>query len=497
MIPLFVIARTRSTHTKKHNVHRLPLFFALIAFVALMPLAGTAQPRPFGNTDPAAQTLFMTLDECVAYALQSRLAVQEARLDIRSADQDVRTILAAAHPQLALNWDLNWFLEIPSQALPAVFVNPNASPDEFVAVKFGTEYVTSVGAQLNQLILDATFFIGLKATRAIVELQKKSLVRSETDAVAEVSKAYYTVLVTRERTRLLDYNIVQIEKLLTDSRALNTAGLVESLDTLRLRVTLNNLRTQQTNARNLSQLTVDLLKFQTGLDPRVKLVLTDSLNLEQAARDTSLTANIEIDPTQRVEYQLLDMTYTLQGYNAQRYRASYYPALYGFGNASTQAFGNQFEDLYFSNQARYFPQVLVGLTLRWNIYDGFANASRAEKARIEQRRTQLQQANFVNAVHLEAQNARTNLDNALRNLTSQRENIALAREVLRVAEVKYTEGIGSNLEVTDANTQLSTAQTNYADAILQAYIARIDLQLAAGALYTPGQYQSYEVDYTR
>jgi outer membrane protein TolC len=191
------------------------------------------------------------------------------------------------------------------------------------------------------------------------------------------------------------------------------------------------------------------------------------------------------------------MAYTLEGYNAQRYKASYYPALYAFGQARTQAFSNEFADLYFTNRARYFPQAIVGLTVQWKFYDGFANAARAERARIEQKKIQLQQANFVRGVYLEAQNARTNLQNALRNLESQRENLALAREVLRVAQVKYNEGIGSNLEVTDANTQLSTAQTNYADAILQAYLARVDLQKAAGALYTPGQYAGYEVDYSR
>src|SRR5690606_17181808 len=90
--------------------------------------------------------------------------------------------------------------------------------------------------------------------------------------------------------------------------------------------------------------------------------------------------------------------------------------------------------------------------------------------------------NLEAGIDLEVNQSKISLTNTLKTLESQRENIELAEEVARVTQIKYTSGVGSNLEVTEAETALREAQTNYYNALYEAILAQIDLQAALGIL---------------
>jgi outer membrane protein TolC len=87
---------------------------------------------------------------------------------------------------------------------------------------------------------------------------------------------------------------------------------------------------------------------------------------------------------------------------------------------------------------------------------------------------------FKDVVDLESNAARTNLKNNLKSLNNQQTNIALAQKVFDVAQKKNKEGLGSTLEILQAQTALKEAQTNYLSALYDATISKIDLQKALG-----------------
>ena len=67
-------------------------------------------------------------------------------------------------------------------------------------------------------------------------------------------------------------------------------------------------------------------------------------------------------------------------------------------------------------------------------------------------------------------------------LESRKSNMALAEEIARVSKIKFQEGVGSNLEVITAETELREAQTNYYSALYDALISKVDLDVATGTL---------------
>ena len=74
------------------------------------------------------------------------------------------------------------------------------------------------------------------------------------------------------------------------------------------------------------------------------------------------------------------------------------------------------------------------------------------------------------------------MNNSLKTLTEQAQNVKLAEEVSRIAAIKYEQGVGSNLEVVTAEAELKTAQTDYINTLFEALTAKVELQKASGTL---------------
>lgn len=85
-------------------------------------------------------------------------------------------------------------------------------------------------------------------------------------------------------------------------------------------------------------------------------------------------------------------------------------------------------------------------------------------------------------IDLQIAQASTTYQNSVQDLHAQEQNITLATNVARVTKIKYEQGVGSNLEVVQAEDDLRQAQTNYYNSLYSAAIAKVDLDKAYGKL---------------
>ena len=86
------------------------------------------------------------------------------------------------------------------------------------------------------------------------------------------------------------------------------------------------------------------------------------------------------------------------------------------------------------------------------------------------------------AGELEATMAAITYNNAYATLLVQKKNMDLAENVHKTAQIKFENGIGSNLEVVNAEADLQQAQTSYFNAVYEMLIAKIDYQKATGTI---------------
>jgi outer membrane protein TolC len=150
------------------------------------------------------------------------------------------------------------------------------------------------------------------------------------------------------------------------------------------------------------------------------------------------------------------------------------------GNARRGGAGNELGTV-FSND-NWFGSSLIGVSMSVPIFDGFSKAARIQKNRIQISQLENQKLFLKENFKNELYTAKANLRNDLSILEVQEENLTLAKEVFQIARIKYNEGIGSNLEVVEADASLIEAEINYLGALYDGLISKVNLEKALGLL---------------
>lgn len=434
-----------------------------------------------------------SLTEAIQFATDKNINVQSSRLDAVSADARIREVKGLALPQVSVGSQLTYNAIIQKFILPAGGFGGGApasstatsgnQPEkaDVTAIPFGVNFQGNVQATVNQLLFDASYKLGLKAAATLRELSQKNTTATRINVAEQVAKAYYNVLVSEERIKLLDYNIGRIDSLFKETQALNKQGFVEKIDVDRLEVQANNLKAERQNVQNLVSLSYYLLKFQMGLGINDEITLTDKIqdvNIEELERSVAFVA--PVDYTQRIEFSALQSQIQLADYDLQSVGKQYFPrvlasAAYGHNNGRNNLFD------FFTT--KWFNSAAVNLQIQVPIFDGFQKRYVAQQKKIALDKARLGSDLLRNSIDLQVKQSQITIQNSLQTLRTQKRNLDLAQEILRVTRIKYKEGVGSNIEVLNAETSSREAQTNYFASLLDFMLAKVDLDKASGKLY--------------
>ena len=430
----------------------------------------------FGQEKDSAAYAF-SIQQAVDFALQNQHDIKNARIDQEIAKKKVNEIMGMGLPQINSSFDVKDFIEIPTSLIPAQFFG--GPPGSFAAVQFGTQYQATAGLDASQLIFSGDYFLGVKASKVYVELSTKAIQRTQVEIASTVSKAYYTVLINEERMKLMDANVLRIKKAMDDTKALNTNGFVEKIDLDRLTVTYNNLLIEQEKVQRMLQLGTYLLKYQMGMNINAYLSLSDKLADVKLDVSSNVTAD-KFDYSKRVEYNLFETQYKLAGLDVKRTRYSYLPNAFAYSSLSGSALRNTFS--VFSMGYGWYPTALIGAKITLPIFTGFQRSNKNQQAKLSLQKAESNIEFIKQSIDLELVSSTTMLKNATVSLQNQKKNITLAEEVYRLSKLKYEQGVGSNIEMLNAETALKESQTNYFNALFDALVAKIDFDKANGNL---------------
>ncbi|MES1225960.1 MAG: TolC family protein, partial [Bacteroidota bacterium] len=360
-----------------------------------------------------------------------------------------------------------------------VTVLPESFGDEFGSrtVKFGTHYTTVAGISATQLLFDGSYIAGLQASHTYEDLSVRKTSATKIETAVAVAKAYYGVLVGIERLALINQNVERLKKLRGDIKLTYETGLAEKLDFDRVDLTYNNLVVQQINTQRLVDLSYSLLKFQMGMDAQTKIELTDKLDLSRL-ENTALPDSADV--TKRIEYSIWQTSHRLQELDLKRYKSAYYPSLVAFGNFSTSGYRDEFD--FLDSKRSWYPATIIGFKLTVPIWDGLQRSNRVKQSKMELQKLEYEKENLVNAVDFEYSNSKTNLENNMALLETNKQTREIAAEIVRASQVKYNNGVGSSLDVMDAESALKEAETNYYSALYSAIVSKIELEKALGNL---------------
>lgn len=469
-------------------------FSKLLLIILALPVLGMAQA-------PAS----FTLDECIQYALDNSISVKNAVVDEKIADARVKETRGIGLPQIDASVALmhnqklpRFFIQTPQPGEPS-FIDlsgvPGVEPGDVVAMPniFQLRSSGNASVNINQILFNGSYLVGLKAANAYRELSIRSTRQTKEQTIQQVTKAYYGVLINKDRMQLFDNNIARVDSLLKTTTALNQNGFAEGIDVDRIQVTLNNLIAERDKFYNLQELAVHLLKFQMNYPIDQPLDVEGDIGSLQV--DESILQNyaLDWDYTQRSDYALLEANRNLQQLDVRNKFSTALPSLSAFANLgySTQSpnIGGIFKtessgvpDMEQIGPDKWYSFTSFGLNLNIPIFSGLQRSYRLQQAKLNLLKIENNFTSLKSAIDLEVKQAAISYLNAIKSLESQRANTALAENIARITKIKYEEGVGSNLEVIEAESALKEAQTNYYNALYDALIAKVDLDKAYGKL---------------
>lgn len=422
-----------------------------------------------------------SLQEAIQYGVTHNINVKNSQTDAQSAESRIGEIRAVGLPQVTGSVSIMDNLIIQRAFLPAAFFGGGADEPPR-AVQFGVKYSGNAGVQLSQVLFNAQWLLGLKAAQAYRELAFKNITQSKIQVAESVSKAYYSVLIAEERAKILDLNIQRLDSLTREMSAMNEKGFVEKIDVNRLEVSLNNLKTERTKVQNLVDLSYYMLKFQMGMKLDEQIQLSDRItegDVERIALEVKSDDGSNFSYDQRVDYSILKSNLKLVEMDVENNKRGYYPTVAAFAGYGYNTGRNKFSDIFGSP---WFNNANIGLSIQVPIFDGFTKKYKIQQTRFTVDKVKQSLSLVEQSIDLQVRSANITIVNGLETLKTQKRNLELAQEVVRVSKIKYQSGTGSNIEVINAESALKESQTNYFASLYDLLLAKVDLDKAKGKL---------------
>lgn len=474
----------------------LTLFRSLVAAVAL----GFAVLPAYGQSLPGSGAL--PLRSAVTIALANSVQIEAARLAVNIAEHQISEAYSGVFPRVSLEASYRR----NADGVEQVFDGDKTEVMESQSI----DNAWSAGLRLNQAVLDMRVFSGLEAAQELRELRGEELRGAALQLVDLVRRRYFAALLAQERELLTEQSIARLQQTLRETRARYREGFASEDEVLRLEVQIANLEANLLQARNQIAAAHGALLVALGQDPLQAVTLQGTLSelrLSGAAANSAANADLlavagaerlaaagteelrRSAMTDRSDLRQIRAAETLAGLQLDVQEAAYLPTISASANADFTSADEDFDREYGIPSGRdgsedkwtqWQLSASIGLSLQWQIFGGFGH-----DARVAQRREEVRQANArLRQSELEMRYQVStmigSLHEAQARAASRLRSIEQAERSYAIAAARYREGVGSQLDVTAAESTLLESQFSYAQAAHDYLAAASQLEVAVG-----------------
>jgi outer membrane protein len=474
------------------------IFAALLMLGAWNPLPASAQTREDGIPR-------VTLEAAVRQALAENRELEAARFDLASARGAVREAWSNVFPAVNVVSNYTRNLEVPVNFLPARLFDPTAPEGQLLPVRFGSDNVWYAQARLEQPVFQAAAFIGVGAAgryRALTEETVRGLTHQ---VVTRTRMTFLDVLLAEESARLQGESVRRVRETLDQSRAMFRAGLASEYDVLRMEVELANLEPGLRRAEDALAAARRSLAVQLGYGSDQPVSAAGSLAeldlsspTEGRAETRELVALFGVDDVElrdrdglveealrsRSDLRQIRLTRELNLAQLRAEQSEYLPQVAFFGTWSRTvqqdggpAFFGHGDPLAASATGKQ-----LGLQVTVPVFSGFARPARVDQRRAAVRQVEVQERQATEQVRNQVLTLRSRVGEARERAEAQQRAVQQARRGYDIASVQFREGLGSRLELTDAEVALRASEFNYAQAVYDYLVARAQLDEAVGVV---------------
>lgn len=421
-----------------------------------------------GRFSFSQEEMTLTLEDSIHLALSQNPYHLAAGERVKAAKSKIREAAAGFLPSLnaqgLTTLDEKLFeLEFPS-FIPG-------EPPQKVSVDFTRDYQFSMSFSLP-LFTSGRLVSGYKRARYNLQSTEEALRQSKHVTVFNTKRAFYGYLLSEEFVKVAEEAVEVTEKHFKNVKSLYKVGIASKFDLLRSEVQVANLRPQLIRARNNLKIAELSLKTLLGLDLSKSVKIKGDLAYE--AFEPDLEACLTRALLNRPEISQLKHQKQMAGEALKLARAVNLPTLALAGTYNFWADKLNFrKDIWQSYYA-------VNLVLTVPLFNGFTTSARVAQSRAMIKEIEFSQKGLRDMVKFEVRQAILRIKEAKESLLSQEKNVEQAQESLRIAELNFSEGLATTLDVSSVQAALSQAKTNYSQALYDYVISLAELDRAMG-----------------
>lgn len=412
------------------------------------------------------------LSEAEDYGVNNHHKMKNALLDVEAARKRVWETTAIGLPQISAEGNFQNFIDIPTSVVDASFLNPMAGPDEVVEFQMGQKFSTGLTFNVNQLLFDGSYIVGLKFAKFWKQMNSNGAERTKAEIKTMVREAYYNVLVAEKNVAVMDSILQSTEKLNRETQVFLENGFILKEDADQIKYAVNKIKVSKQTAERQFEIAKNLLKLQMGYDFDKEIELTENLDdvLDNILSASPVTQKFDVKSNSN--YQMLTEQKTLDEFNVMNEKAGYYPSLAAYLQHSQNAFRNEFN---FFNDGAWYPTTVWGIGLNIPITSSGMKVMKVHQAEIKVEQDQNNIENLERSIEFQQLQLKAQFQNAHDQMLIEQENVELAKFIYEQALIKKSNGAISSLEVTQLQSQLLQAEGTYIGSIMQLMSVKIEL----------------------
>ena len=402
----------------------------------------------------------LNLEQCIQIALKNNPQILASQIGVAELNKKIPQARAGFYPSLNFNADAGRLSEQPG----------------YYGGKTGDNYNTSLSMRYN-IFQGGKTVASLHAARYNYEAGKSEFKANRQDLILAVTEAYYQLLQAEQLTGVAEKSLQRAESHLDFANARFKNGLASRSDILKAKTEQSNAKLDLIHARNAVSLARGQLNIALGHNVSSPIKIVDDLSKvaanETEGNQSKFQTLVEEAHKKRPELRKTEEQLLAQKSFIRISKADYYPdvsldATYNFNGADVS-------QLYRSNY--------IGLSLSLPLFSGFSRPARVSQEKLHLQVLERQQEALRQQISLEVWNAFLALKEVKERIGNTQVFLKDAQENLDISEGEYKEGVGSMLDVLDAETTFVAAQQRYIEALADYKIARMVLQRAVSGKY--------------
>lgn len=454
-----------------------------LALVALLSLNAYSQEHP-------ADTLNLTLDECIRIALTDNPTIKVADMEIQRVDYSKKETLGQLLPSIAFGGSYNRTL-----AKQVTYFNtdafkgmgsgggegetgndsPSAGSSANSGLKVGLDNMYSVGFSASMPLIAPQLWKSLKLSDSQI-LQNIELARaSRLSLVNQVQNAYYSLQLALDAYQVIKKNLETAIFNANIYKGKFEVGAASEYEVLRSSVQIKNIEPDLLQSEIAIKQATLQLKILMGMNVDVPIKISGSLSeYESAMYDHTLNIDKSLNDNTDLRQLDLQTNYLKRALDVQK--MAWYPtlALTANYNWTSSSDGSPFKNF------RWNPYSIVGLTLSFPLYQGGQRYNKIKQSEIAVREMTYQRENLERSLKMQIDLQIDNIQKNVKQISTNAEGVKEAQKAFDIMEKSFQIGAAAYLDLRDSELALTTAKLSYYQAIYNYLIASSDLKLLLG-----------------